>query len=512
MKSRRFSPLAARWLGATALVSILALAPVALTIQGPIDSTAWAKGGGGGGNGGGDRGGGDKGGGDRADRGVPGKDVGRGNDVASRGRDFDGGRGNAFGHDRGNFGRDVSSRARDLDNGRSGAGSAFGRDTASRAQDLSRRDSDRRDGRDVGRNLADRRDGDRRDGRSFADRRDGDRRDFADRRDGRGGKNSLGNLNAAHASATARANASPNSMVGRIATYESEMRAALAIEDRAARNAAIVAAREHLAQAANKPLTERNIARVDSLLGIQGAPSRLGAERTRDFDRRDFSRVSFDDRRDGRRDVFGDLSRRDRDFVRDLFGEHRHDRRDGFGTGIGRGIGFGSVPVDPARIEARATALDARADRRAAEIRATADRIAAGIIARSDARAADIRARAATAEDPAKFEARAAAVQARGNAIAAAIVSRADRRADLLTERIDNRVETLQAIAAYDRAVIAALEIDNVAARNAAIATARADLRSAIDRPLSGRAIDRLDDRLGLEGTPSARTSVAVVN
>ncbi len=91
--------------------------------------------------------------------------------------------------------------------------------------------------------------------------------------------NELGNLNAAHASATARANASPNSMVGRIATYENQMHAALAIQDPAARNAAITQAREQLAQSANKSLTPTAVARVDSLLGIEGAPPQLGAVR-----------------------------------------------------------------------------------------------------------------------------------------------------------------------------------------------------------------------------------------
>lgn len=91
--------------------------------------------------------------------------------------------------------------------------------------------------------------------------------------------NELGNLNAAHASATARANASPNSMVGRIATYENQMQAALAIQDPAARNAAITQAREQLAQSANKSLTPTAVARVDGLLGIQGASPQLGTVR-----------------------------------------------------------------------------------------------------------------------------------------------------------------------------------------------------------------------------------------
>jgi hypothetical protein len=106
--------------------------------------------------------------------------------------------------------------------------------------------------------------------------RNGDRA----RADARGkAANELGNLNAAHASANARANASPNSMVGRIATYETQMHNALAIQDPVARNAAITNAREQLAQSANKSLTPSAVARVDGLLGIQGAPPELGAVR-----------------------------------------------------------------------------------------------------------------------------------------------------------------------------------------------------------------------------------------
>ena len=95
----------------------------------------------------------------------------------------------------------------------------------------------------------------------------------------RNGSNELGNLNAAHASANARARASSNSSVGHISSYETRMHNALAIQDPVARNAAITAARGQLAQSANKPLTPSAIARVDSLLGIQGASPQLGAVR-----------------------------------------------------------------------------------------------------------------------------------------------------------------------------------------------------------------------------------------
>lgn len=486
MNFQRLSPTAARWLGATALATVLMIAPVTVTIEGPADSVAMAKGGGDNG-GGGDRGGGDRGGGDKGDKG----DKGGG----------DRGDGDKGGHadkgDRGDRGKgnDVASRSHDV-----GVTSSVGSDNG-RGRDLNDGRNDR--SRDIGRSLGDRSDRGRDVGRSSSDRNDRSR-DFSDRRDS--GKNTLGNLNAAHASATARANASPNSMVGRISTYETQMHTALAIQDRSARNTAITAAREQLAQSANKPLTERNISRVDDMLGIRGASSRLGAER------RDVTRASFDRRDSDRRDFDRrDFDRRDRDFVRDLLDdrrEGRHSHRDGLGAGLGRGLGFGNLPVDPARIEARAAALDALGDRRAAEIRAAGDRLAAGIISRAESRAADLRAREATAKDPAKLEARAVDLVAKANVQAAQIVARADARATALNARVDGRVEDIQAIAAYDRAVIAALALPDRTQQATAIAAARTDLRTSFDRPLSGRTIDRLDDRLGLDGTPTAIATI----
>jgi hypothetical protein len=86
----------------------------------------------------------------------------------------------------------------------------------------------------------------------------------------------LGKLNAAHASATARDNAAANSAVGSIATYDKEMSAALAINNPTMRNAAIAAARQRLALNSNKDLTPSAAARIDSMLGINGAPPNLG--------------------------------------------------------------------------------------------------------------------------------------------------------------------------------------------------------------------------------------------
>ncbi|MBL8696817.1 MAG: hypothetical protein JNK67_00505 [Alphaproteobacteria bacterium] len=93
----------------------------------------------------------------------------------------------------------------------------------------------------------------------------------------------LGALNAAHASPTARANAAPNSRVGRIAAYEDAMHVALAMPEatpaqRAAKADAIAAARaQELAAAANKPISPAVVARVDSLLGLPPTDPTLGA-------------------------------------------------------------------------------------------------------------------------------------------------------------------------------------------------------------------------------------------
>lgn len=71
-------------------------------------------------------------------------------------------------------------------------------------------------------------------------------------------KNTLGSLNAANASATARANASPNSRVGKLAEYERE----LAEGD-------LEAAAEALAGAANKGITPDAVKAVNEKMGIE---------------------------------------------------------------------------------------------------------------------------------------------------------------------------------------------------------------------------------------------------
>ena len=82
----------------------------------------------------------------------------------------------------------------------------------------------------------------------------------------------LGRLNAAHASATARANASPNSAVGLLGQYEAAVNAArdaISEEERADLEQTAI---EILGQAANKELNEEVVSAVDALLGIESAP------------------------------------------------------------------------------------------------------------------------------------------------------------------------------------------------------------------------------------------------
>ena len=79
------------------------------------------------------------------------------------------------------------------------------------------------------------------------------------------GAESLGSLNAAHASATARAHAASNSQVGKIASYESAIQAG-----------DISAAGASLADAANKAIIEPVVHAVNALLGIDAAPVATG--------------------------------------------------------------------------------------------------------------------------------------------------------------------------------------------------------------------------------------------
>jgi len=88
----------------------------------------------------------------------------------------------------------------------------------------------------------------------------------------------LGKLNAAHAASTALSKAAPNSAVGAISAYDTQMTAALALNDPAARDAAIISAREQLSASTNKELTVSAATRVDGMLGITGASPELGTK------------------------------------------------------------------------------------------------------------------------------------------------------------------------------------------------------------------------------------------
>ncbi|UTW04367.1 hypothetical protein KDX31_04995 [Amphritea atlantica] len=79
---------------------------------------------------------------------------------------------------------------------------------------------------------------------------------------------SLGRLNAAHASATARAHASPNSAVGLIAQYEAAVYAAREASTEEEQAELEQAAMGFLGQAANKEINEAVVSAVNDLLGI----------------------------------------------------------------------------------------------------------------------------------------------------------------------------------------------------------------------------------------------------
>lgn len=79
-------------------------------------------------------------------------------------------------------------------------------------------------------------------------------------------KNTLGPLNAAHASATARANAAPNSAVGRIASYEQARDGALTISDPIEREQALDEAKDQLETAFSRTISEKEFSQIDSML------------------------------------------------------------------------------------------------------------------------------------------------------------------------------------------------------------------------------------------------------
>ncbi|CAN7573789.1 hypothetical protein LJR231_004257 [Phyllobacterium sp. LjRoot231] len=78
--------------------------------------------------------------------------------------------------------------------------------------------------------------------------------------------NSLGPLNAAHASARARERAASSSAVGKIATYERSREEALALTDPALREQALDDAVAQLESAFGRTLTAAQVDRIDALL------------------------------------------------------------------------------------------------------------------------------------------------------------------------------------------------------------------------------------------------------
>ncbi len=82
----------------------------------------------------------------------------------------------------------------------------------------------------------------------------------------RSGANTLGALNAAHASDRARSRAAPNSAVGRIGTYQRSRDAALAITDPARSAAALASAVSALQQAFGRTLSPVQVDRVNALI------------------------------------------------------------------------------------------------------------------------------------------------------------------------------------------------------------------------------------------------------
>lgn len=95
----------------------------------------------------------------------------------------------------------------------------------------------------------------------------------------------MGALNAAHAAPPALAHASPQSQVGKLATYRSSMQAVLAMpaftpQQVVTRDNAIAEVRAStLAPAANKGLTPAVVAQVDHLLGLPPSDPTLGVTR-----------------------------------------------------------------------------------------------------------------------------------------------------------------------------------------------------------------------------------------
>ena len=267
--------------GVTAVAALFALAPAEVSTGGIHLRVALADGGDNGKADAADRGGkdADKGGsvGDGADAGkAGGGGNSAGNPSGVSGTEGNQGNAGTMGN-AGGAGRGASTETADRDKGKSGgavSGPQKGNSAEADDDDDNAMDDDDNDTQ-VGSKPSD---GKGPVGNAFGRDRQGNAAPTRDEPHARAA-DLLGNLNAAHASPNARANAAPNSMVGQIATYEASMRQAMAISDPNRRDAAVIAAREQLALAANKPLTSDVIQQVDAMLGIRDVSPQLGALR-----------------------------------------------------------------------------------------------------------------------------------------------------------------------------------------------------------------------------------------
>lgn len=84
------------------------------------------------------------------------------------------------------------------------------------------------------------------------------------------------NLSDVNTPAKASSLTRPSAIVGQISAYETQMKAALAIETRPQRAAAVGAARRELGLSTGRQLTPTAITRVDQALGLPSTPTDLG--------------------------------------------------------------------------------------------------------------------------------------------------------------------------------------------------------------------------------------------
>ena len=84
------------------------------------------------------------------------------------------------------------------------------------------------------------------------------------------------NLSDVNTPAKASSLSRPSAIIGQIAAYETQMKAALAIGNRSQRAAAVGAARRELGLSTDRQLTPAAITRVDHALGLPATPTDLG--------------------------------------------------------------------------------------------------------------------------------------------------------------------------------------------------------------------------------------------